>query len=78
MKDDILTPEQERFMLWLEADDVQGHSLAEGGGAVPADWLAERQAVEDLGHILRSHLPASFELPSAASFNEALRRRLSE
>lgn len=78
MKEQNLTPEQERFMQWLEADDVQGHSFADGGGGVPADWLAERQAVEDLGQLLRCHLSAGVEMPSAASFNETLRSRLAE
>lgn len=78
MKDDSLTPDQERFMLWLEADDVEGHSIADGEGAVPTEWMAERQSVEELGQILRSHLPGSLEPSSSVGFNESLRKRLAE
>ena len=78
MKDESLTPYQERFMLWLEADDVEGHSIADGDGEVPTEWMAERQSVEELGQILRSHLPGSLEPSSPVGFNESLRRRLAE
>lgn len=78
MKDESLTPDQERFMLWLEADDVEGHSIADGDGEVPTEWMAERQSVEELGQILRSHLPGSLEPSSPVGFNESIRRRLAE
>ncbi|MEZ5432398.1 MAG: hypothetical protein R3F31_14720 [Verrucomicrobiales bacterium] len=79
MKDESLIPDFQRFCsgFW-KPDDVEGHSIADGDGEVLTEWMAERQSVEELGQILRSHLPGSLEPSSPVGFNESLRRRLAE
>ena len=66
-----LTEEQERFMRWLEEDDVCGHE-----DTTPPEWHVLRHEADKLGTLLRSGLPGSIEPPNPAGFNEALRQQL--
>jgi hypothetical protein len=72
--DPALTDEEERFMRWLEEDDVTGHHAGEG--PVPENWHALKQNVDQLSDLLRSNIPATREPPASDTFNEEVRRNL--
>ena len=73
--DPELTAEEERFMRWLEEDDVTGHHAGESPG-VPGDWHVLRRDVDQLRDLLRSNIPVTKEPPASDTFNEEVRRKL--
>jgi hypothetical protein len=74
--DPELTDEEERFMRWLEEDDVSGHYFADDSPDVPPHWHALRQEADSLGDLLRAAIPPSQEPPASGAFNDEVRRRL--
>jgi hypothetical protein len=71
--DETLTPDEERFMRWLE-EDVVGHEFHMA--PPPPHWEAMRDEVERLGAFLRLHLPEAVQLPDPVLFNEQIQSRL--
>ena len=74
--DPALTEEEERFMRWLEEDDVTGHHLGEAAG-VPPHWQSLRNDAARIGDLLRDNVASAQEPSDTESFNEEVRRRLS-
>jgi hypothetical protein len=72
---DQLSPDQERFMLWLEGQDVMGHSI--DAADVPSEWLAERSNTRALSHLLRDSLPGSLDA-AAAGINSGVLARIAQ
>lgn len=70
-----LTEDEERFMRWLEEGDVHGHHAGVGFD-VPPHWHSMKCDIENLGGLLRAHLPAAIEPPDAEIFNRRVQERL--
>lgn len=69
-----LTPDQERFMQWLEGDDITGHAVGDDA-AVPAHWHNERREIHALNSLLRDHLPAATDA-AGSQLNAAIMRAI--
>lgn len=61
-------------MLWLD-DDVIAHHVGDCIGASP-HWQHMRREVENLGDLLRAHLPNCVEPPDPLAFNSQVQQRL--
>ena len=65
-----LNPDQERFMLWLEGDDITGHAFGDDT-AIPTHWKTERREISALNTLLRNHLPEAQD-QADSGFNAAV------